>query len=590
MLAAGGDRVSGRAATRLAWVTLAVTGAVLVGAVVVLTGGTFTYPLDDPAIHLTVARRFVHDGTWGVVAGQYQAASSSPLWTLILAPTQWLVRGAAGELVPVALNVLAGLWVIRLLRDDLGALGPPPGADRPRFGAAAPVALVTLVVVLLYLPALTLMGMEHTLHMAVVLAAALAVEARWVRPAGGGDGAARPARWPAVAPFALLALAAATRGESAFVAVGLGVGLLAVGLPGGRDPSAAPASRARRWRAVAGLGATVAGALLALGLVNLAFGQEILPNSVVLKSLGDRGDTRRSPAAAVERLWSDPWLATLAVVAAVVVAAVLARSRRGPAAAGPTLRPAFFPAFFPAVVTLVAVLLHVELGAVDASYRYQAYLYGLGAWTALRALPGVHAALGHRSPRWRRLPAAVLLLAAVPLAAGQARATVNAPRQAEVTWEQRYQVAQFLRGAYRHDPIAVGELGYIGLYHDGPLTDVYGLGDHEVLTARMAGRKDAAFWHELQRRRGFRVAVTYAFTLAGDTPADWIPVADWRSPDAHFPVTRFWATVPGEVVPLMADLRAYESSLPDEVEVTYNELAPLGAAFQEGRPAGGTGQ
>jgi hypothetical protein len=164
------------------------------------------------------------------------------------------------------------------------------------------------------------------------------------------------------------------------------------------------------------------------------------------------------------------------------------------------------------------------------------------------------------------------------------RVLVREPEDAETTWEQRYQVARFLGEAYPHDPIAIGELGYIALYHHGPLTDVYGLGDHEVLTASMAGRKNAAFWDEMARRRGFRVVATYDFTMSRDTPADWFPVADWRSPDAFYKTTRFWATDPGEVAPLISAIEAYEPRLPPGVEVTINPLARVAAAR---RAAGG---
>jgi hypothetical protein len=251
---------------------------------------------------------------------------------------------------------------------------------------------------------------------------------------------------------------------------------------------------------------------------------------------------------------------------------------RRPGAAGGRL----VPAAFPALVLVPAVVLQAELGAIDGALRYQAYLYGLGVLTVLRALPAAREALG---VRWPAVPAAVLVLLLVPVATHQVRGTFGEPADAEMTWEQRYQVARFLAEAYPHDPIAIGELGYIALYHDGPLTDVYGLGDHEVLTATMEHRKNADFWAALAQRRGFRVVAAYAFTLADDVPEGWYPVADWRSPRAYFPTTRFWATDPGAVDPLVAALRDYEPRLPSGVEVTYNTLAPL-AAHQAEQAAG----
>jgi hypothetical protein len=368
----------------------------------------------------------------------------------------------------------------------------------------------------------------------------------------------------------LIALAAATRGETGFVTVALAAGLVVAGCRGWHDPAAPPAAWRRRQSAIVGLGAATAVPLAVFGAVNLAYGQELLPNSVVLKSIGDRGDTRRSLGAAAERLVSDPLLVALVVLAV----AVLVLARRGGGDHALQRR-----AVFPAVVVLGAVLLQVELGGVEPLLRYQAYLYGLGTWMVLRALPAFHRIA---SRRWPLAPAAALVLVLAPLAVTQVRTTWAVPHHAALTWEQRYQVARFLEHAYRHDAVAIGELGYIGLYHQGPLTDVYGLGDHEVMEATLDDRKDAAFWRELQQRRGFRVVATYDFALGEQAPDDWIAVADWRSRDAYFEVTRFWAAVPEEVGPLLDHLRAYEAELPDRVEVTYNELAPIGAALQLG--------
>jgi hypothetical protein len=529
-----------RPAVRWASATLLVSVVVLVVGVLVRTHGTFVYVLDDPAIHLTIARRLAFDGTWGVVAGDFQSASSSPLWVIVLAPTQWLVRGDAGELVPLVLNVAAGLVVIRQLGPDLGAR-LQPSRERPWDA----VAVSAVVVGPLFLPGLAFVGMEHTLHMALVLALVLVVERRWgtEEPDGGR-------RW---VPFALAALAGLTRAESVFVVAGLGVALMVV----------RPSSQGLRLRLAVGAGlvAAVAAALGAVAALNLAFGQELLPDSVMAKSFGDRGDTRRSVAAAAGRLARDPWLLAVVVVALLVIVAAW-RGRGG-------------RALFPAVVALVTVLLHVELAAVDASLRYEAYIAGLGTLVVLRALADLPAT----SPRRRlRLAPAALVVPVVVLAGLQLRNTARVPFESGVLWEQRYQVARFLDRDYRHDPIAIGELGYIGLYHDGPLTDVYGLADHQVLEAALDGRRDDALWRRLQRERGFRVVATYDFSLGGEVPDGWIPVASWRSPDAVFEVTVFWATVPDEVGPLQQRLRAYEPELPDSVEVTYNDLAQLAAA------------
>src|SRR4029453_12096 len=49
------------------------------------TGHAFVYAQDDPYIHLSLARTLADHGVWGLRADQFASASSSPLWTLLLA-------------------------------------------------------------------------------------------------------------------------------------------------------------------------------------------------------------------------------------------------------------------------------------------------------------------------------------------------------------------------------------------------------------------------------------------------------------------------------------------------------------------------
>lgn len=534
----------------------------LLVAVLWRTGGVFVYVLDDPAIHLTVARRLAFDGTWGVVAGEFQSASSSPLWTLILAPTQWVARGTAGEVVPLALNVAAALWTVRLLAPDLSVLRP--SRRRPLDA----VAVMAVVVALLHLPGIVFVGMEHTLHMALVLATVLAVERRWVRPA---HAPARSARW---APFALGGLALLTRGETAGVVVGICAGLVVIGSSRWVDPVDPPAPWRERRRAIIRFGLVSGGAIGVIAAVNLAFGQHALPNSVVLKTLTDRGGgagADRTIAAAFDRLLSDPWL----TVTVIIAAAVVVGARRGFARA----------ALFPAIVVLVAVPAQVMSGSVSYDLRYQTYLYGLGALVLLRTVPSVP--LRSVPARWRAYAPAALVLIVATAGVFSLRNTLTVPAHAEVFANDRYQAARFLADAYPDEAIAIGELGYIGLYHDGPITDVYGLGDHEVMQARLDDRADASFWDGLQRRRGFGVMVAYSFALGGEEPDGWFHVADWVRSDAFYGTISFWATVPEEVSPLLEALRDYEPELPGDTMVNYNELAGLAARAQMNAADGG---
>src|SRR5205807_1331441 len=117
-------------------------------------GGVFVYALDDAYIHLAVARSVAESGTWGLRAGEFASASSSPLWTVTLAG---LIRlFGAQPLLPLILNlclsVVAVVLAAGLLRD---------------FGAGGRRLFVCLLVFALAtpLPALVAGGMEHVLQL-----------------------------------------------------------------------------------------------------------------------------------------------------------------------------------------------------------------------------------------------------------------------------------------------------------------------------------------------------------------------------------------------------------------------------------------
>lgn len=531
---AGNGATASRSRSFLVWSAAAYVGvaAVLVAAVVARTG-ELVYVLDDPAIHLSMARQLTEHGTWGVAAGDFQSASSSPLWTvLVAAGTE--VAPAGDVAVPLVLNLLSGLALLAVLAADQQVLRP----ERRRPWDAAATTL--LAVVVLFLPALALVGMEHTLHAALVVAAVAVVRRQLL------GGTAAPPTW--LAP-ALLALAALTRFETVFVTAGLVVGVLV----------AAPRPGPRPWRLAATLATATAVPLLAFGFVNLALGGLLLPNSVLAKGRGvGTGNSVHLTEVALH-LAADP----LVVACLLVAAGVLVL--RGPTS----------PAALPAITLAVATTAHVALADMGWFERYQAYLLALGVYLVLCVLGLLPAAAQRR---------AVVLVAVASIGFGLIKVDMLArvPDGADDMFRQQVQAARFLDRYYDGQPVATDQLGYISLIHDGPVTDLAGLGDREVLDARRHDRFDAAFVDGLADRRGFRVAVTPDNALLRALPETWLPVGYFEidrpltsSVDERMTI---WATDPHEVERLIARLAEFAEDLPDGVRYTDNPLVGFAAA------------
>ena len=555
--------------------------AVVLAACLRRSDGRLVYVLDDPAIHLAIARNLTEHGTWGVVPGHFESASSSPVWTVLLAAGV-AVLPAGEEALALVLNLVAGVAVLALLARAQTVLRP--ALRRPLDALAT--AVVTVAV--LFLPAAAMVGMEHVLHLALLLIA-VPLLLRPGREASLPSLAGSPTSLPSLAgsptslsslagsptsrartvlPYALIAVATLTRLETAFVAAGLGAALVLDALPWGRD---APLPWRPVARRVVGLGVASGLPLALYGLVNKAMGQELLPNSVAAKSPSlNGGDRFPAPREVMERLTQDPLLVTL--VGACLVLAVLGwRTRARWSTLGTGIA--------------VAAGIHVTFAQVGWYERYQLYLIGLGvlalAWAG-RDLPA-----SVRTSRPHLVPLLVLVLLLTTTT--KVSLTVEAPRGVADTYEQRYQAARFLARYYDGRPVATGELGYVSLFHEGPLTDLLGLGDHEVLEARRDLRarpvpERQAYWDDLMRQRGVDVVAMYPSTLLFDVPSTWILVGTLKLPREEFTAYdasfQFWATTPEEVAPLTAHLEEFRPELPDPGQLQMNELAGFRADVQ----------
>jgi hypothetical protein len=301
----------------IAWgVTMAVVAGLFVAAH--RAAGMFAYPMDDTYIHMAVADTLVRSGTWGINPGEFASASSSPLWTLLLA-AGFAVFGRA-EWLPLALASVSALVLLvaaaRLLV-DLGV------SRRGR------VLALLVAVVATPLPILVGLGMEHVLHAALVLFV--------VR------GVVRALEEHTLPPGLLVATALApmVRYESLFVALAAAL-LLA---------------QRRRWKAAGALLLAAAALPAAFGGWSMLQGAYPIPNSLLMKSGYGTG-------------WRENLLANLSEGRALVglVVAVAVGSWRQEAG---HLRTAGW-------MFVVSAVVHFLISSTGSFFRYEAYLLVLG--------------------------------------------------------------------------------------------------------------------------------------------------------------------------------------------------------------------
>jgi hypothetical protein len=479
---------------RGALVPVAVFAAVVIGLVAASTartGGTLIYPLDDTYVHMAIAKHTAVDGVWGVTSERFTSASSSPLWTGLLAAT-YAVTGVS-DLAPLLLNILiAAVLLVSVYRLFLDSGMPAI--------AAVPWSLIVLFAGTV--PTLTMIGMEHTLHALLTLWLIVVASKRASSPA-----ASSPA-WL----MALAALTALTRYEGLFAAACVTVALLVT----------------RRWRDAAAAAAAAALPVLAFGAWSISQGGFLLPNSVLLKGVmppitiaGLAQSIAFVPA--LRALQSAPHLAALLI--AVVVLAVL-----------PAADPRARERRIGAMIFAGAVLLHMQFARAGWFFRYEAYLMVCGIVMAAILAQGI-AWVAVLPVRRSFVPAVAALAIAAVLALPIARRSYTAlhlvPGAASNIFEQQYQVAVFLDEHYAGRRIAVNDVGAVGYFADVRLFDIYGLASAEIAALKRRGAYTSQTVGELASRDDVAIAVIYPSWLAeyGGIPAGWDKAGAWGVSD-----------------------------------------------------------
>jgi hypothetical protein len=526
-------------------VTVAVT-AIFVAISLVRNDGRLAFAFDDAAIHFSLVKNLAFHGTWGVEAGKYVSASSSPGWDLLLVGPTRIAPSTLGAIALLA-NVAAAIWIVLLLVREQNFLRPI---------ARHPLVLVLIAVVIvvaLLLPTLAMVGMEHTLHTALVLQALV-----FLRRIFEG----RSDRRITVTYLGLLLLAGMFRLESVFVAVGAAVALLAAS----SHFLAMPESLSRRAATrLAGLSLMAATApLIVYGIVNKAFGQTFLPVSISSKAARDvqhRIGPFRTPAGAIDALTSDPLLLFLVLgVTVYLFVACCGGPRRN---------------FGLGLTFVVAAVLHSAVSEIGGGFdRYQTYLVAMGVFAGALIL-------GEVVPTRLRIGVTGFLVVAIlALAVPKIGMAWDTPTGTSNTYRQRYQMGLFFERYYKGLPVATGELGYVTYFHKGPVTDLLALGDPEVLDEFQAHGPHLApeFIEHIVRERGVKAIAVYPATVLFSVPPSWQFAGRWtlneKNVTAFAPDIDFWAPDQPSLAKLVRSLDDFKSKLPSNV--TYISRAEVG--------------
>jgi hypothetical protein len=521
-------RPGGRWPIPLACVALYLVAVLWLGGDIVhRNDGVFTYSLDDPYIHLALAKNLAH-GHYGINPGELSSPSSSILWPFLLVP----FAGRPWHMyLPLLLNVLfcglsAGLIGRTVAAWDWGE--PDPSRARPerhwtafalRFGVAAALMLVA------NLAGLTFVGMEHGLQVLLTIACAV-----------GMLEALRRRRIPAWCLVAAV-LGPLVRYESFALVAAICVALWAQG----------------RLRAAALLaGGSLVGPAIFSGFL-LSRGLAALPSSVLVKGSVYGAQAPGALAAVIawtlRRIQGDTLIDIAPQLALTLLLLALVAKERVP------LRRRVLGG-----VALVEVL-HVAVGRYGWFHRYESYALIFGGMVVAAVLA-----------ESKRMPPLSLIGGLVLLGTANLHALWATPQAASNIYQQQYQMQRFEAHFYRGN-VALNDLGWVG-YRRPPgvyILDLAGLASPEAAKQRV---KDAAWLDAVTREHGAGLAMVYPEWI-GRPPADWMPLGTMcmtaQRVSAAYPCVVFYRTGVGDGELLQRELAAFTRTLPPSVHMTLGK-------------------
>jgi hypothetical protein len=496
-----------------------------------MTHGHFIYASDAAYTHLALAQQITH-GTYGLYHGEASAPSSTILYPVLLAVLKPLGLGTALPLVINCVSTLAtGLFAFLLARECSIPLHRVPPWRL--------VLLTAVIAIALDLPGLAILGLEHSLHIAMTVAYLLGL-VRFVRRG-------RCDWWW----FVCILIQPIIRFEAA--------GMLVA------DALIFTAFR-RYGYALATL---VIGMILVGGysLFLHSLGLPLLPSSVLSRSdwsdeaLVSHSGLFTVVASVVENLYSNlrsfgaaqmlggvalamPWLGW-----------IWTNLGKRPLSKSDQIKLATLA--FMAFVTMT----QLTGGRLDwVPPRYEAYVLVLNL-CGLAVIFREKVSAWCEFAAWPRIVA--FCLALLMIFAGYAAQFLFIPARAEKEYEGSYQLHRFATEFYRA-PVAANFLGYMNFDNPNYVLDLSGLSSETARQAR-AHEQKPDWMDDLLASRGVGLAITDS-TNVTSVPAGWTVVADLRpaglfADDAYLHYI-FYARRPSDIPAAVKALDLFAHTLP----------------------------
>lgn len=503
------------------------------------------YALDDPYIHMAMAKNLAINGTFGITQHSFTASSSSPLWTLILSAAFFIF--GVQTVIPLILNIVCASLLVLVIYRILYDRSLPQGFI---FG------VLCLTILSAPLHALVFVGMEHVLHalftvlfvqvsMTVLLADKTSQE---------------PRSKSQVSLLWLAMLLPGIRYEGLFVVLVVCI-LLTI-------------KRKLGYAIVLGLiSLTIP---VVFGVISVAKGWFFFPTSILLKAEPELSSWQSILNIlgwnAAKEILKMEHISLLVFAAAGLLALSYFRHRK-----------VAQRILLINIIFIGTTLLHLNFAKTGWFYRYEAYLIVLGIFVLSQSLAVV---VRHRSNDKRLLIlhyfslGLVALLILTPLTNRARKSLRNTHKATHNIFEQQYHMGLFIREFYDAGRIAANDIGVINYMANLNCIDIFGLGTVEAARAKRKNRYDTEFIDELCQTGNTGIALIYDewYDEYGGVPPSWVKVGNWKVTGPSIVLggltVSFYAVDTTEINALSDNLKSFSHRLPNDIDQSGLYMKP----------------
>ncbi|MEO8712251.1 MAG: hypothetical protein ABI405_09025 [Parafilimonas sp.] len=504
------------------------------------TNGIFIYPLDDTYIHMSIAKNLALHNNWGIAANEFQSASSSILYTLLLSASFKLF--SVNAIIPFIINLIAGIILIIVIQQRL---------EKENIGFVFQFIILLLVIFFAPLPVIIISGMEHTLQ---CLFSFLFIFnfCDWINFETGN--ASKKTALPKSLFFYGIIICT-LRYEGLFIIAVACCILLYY----------------KRILPAFTLGFISALPLIIFGIFSVMKGSYFLPNSVLLKSgpdqLTENGLINYISNILIEKLTLAKTgitaLATQRLLIILPLAYLLFSTQLKKSVSYKLI----------IIILTVCTFLQLSFASTGWLYRYEAYLM-LCSIVFISILIAKY--FKQLRLRENKMLSPILLVLAFflffPLILRSTAAYAKTAQACINIYEQQYQMANFVKKYYNTDTIAANDIGAVSYFNKANIIDLWGLANMQVAKAKKNNTDTPEFLNELANNKHTDFAIVYDSWFDSALLNNWQKVATWQIKNNVIcgdATVSFYAVKPNTASSLKTNLLEYQKLLPADITVQY---------------------